>query len=286
MFQRFWAGFALAKGCWRVLCADKKLLLFPVLSAAGCVLLLISFVLPFLFNLNWLMNVSRDDFRLVFRPRLWVYPAAFVYYFCSYFVVVFFNTALTACALMRFNGEEPTLEDGLRAAGRRLPQVLAWALVSATVGVLLKVIESSHERVGKLVSALIGTAWTVITFFVLPVLVVEKVGPVQAVKRSVQILRDSWGEAAGGTSGIGLFLFLLALPAVLLFFVGGFLMVKVGGIFSLLVLGLAVLSFFGVAAVGAALGGIFRTALYQYATIGELPGGFDRAAVEQAFAKK
>src|SRR5437763_9691655 len=85
----------------------------------------------------------------------------FLFYLLSYFVVIFFNSALMSCAFMRFNGEEPTLEDGLRAALSRLPQIFAWAMVSATVGTLLMVIENLHEQIGKIVSAIMGTAWTV-----------------------------------------------------------------------------------------------------------------------------
>src|SRR5262249_48661246 len=127
---------------------------------------------------------------------------------------------LVSCAVMRFNGQEPTLGDGFRAAASRLPQILAWSLVSATVGVVLKVIENANEKVGQFISAILGTAWSVVTFFVVPVLVIEKVGPFQAVARSLAILKKTWGEALVGGIGLGLFKFLLLLPGFLLL-VGG-----------------------------------------------------------------
>src|SRR5262249_8241532 len=123
-------------------------------------------------------------------------------------------------ALMRFNGHTPTLGGGLAAAWIRLPQILAWALVSATVGVLLKAVENIHEQVGRFISAILGTAWSIVTYFVVPVLVVEKVGPIEAVKRSVAILKRTWGEALVGHFGIGFFIFLLAIPIILLLVVG------------------------------------------------------------------
>src|SRR5439155_1726273 len=96
---------------------------------------------------------------------LWTYPVAFAFYFCNYFVIVFCNSALISCALMRFNGQEPTLADGFGAAWSRLPQIAAWALVSATVGILLKAIENAHERAGQTVSFILGTAWTIPRLF-------------------------------------------------------------------------------------------------------------------------
>src|SRR5262249_58757603 len=136
-----------------------------------------------------------------------LYAVGFAYYFCTSFVIVFFNAALIGCALLKFAGQPATLGDGLRAAGSRLPQIAAWALVSATVGVILKAIENANQKAGEIISAVLGTAWSILTFFVVPVLVVEKVGPFQAVARSVSILRKAWGEALFGGIGLGLFTF-------------------------------------------------------------------------------
>ena len=111
-------------------------------------------------------------------------PVSFAFYFSTYFVIIFCNSALISCAMMRFNGQEPSVGDGFRMAMSRLPQIFAWALVSATVGMLLKVIENAHEKVGYYISMLLGAAWSIMTFFVVPVLVVEKTGPFEAVGRS------------------------------------------------------------------------------------------------------
>src|SRR5205814_4165376 len=119
----------------------------------------------------------------------------------------------------------PRLSDGFKMAMARLPQIFAWALVSATVGVLLKVIESLNDKVGEFVASLLGTAWSIMTYFVVPVLVVEKVGPMQAVSRSVSLLKRTWGEALVGRMGIRFVLFLLALPIFLMFLAGVYLLV-------------------------------------------------------------
>src|SRR5262245_58261002 len=196
MFDRISNGFSLAHCSWRILMQDKKLIVFPILSGIACLVVLASFVTPFFFHQEWLKPIFNEEDGV--KMPWWGYVVLFAFYFCNYFVVVFFNSALISCAIIRFNGGEPTLGDGLRMATARLPQILAWAAVSATVGVLLKVIENANDRVGEIVSAILGTAWSVITFFVVPVLVVEKVGPIEAIRRSVSILRKTWGEALVG----------------------------------------------------------------------------------------
>src|SRR5215831_7325821 len=110
MFDRLWTGFALARSSWQVLWTDKKLILFPVMSGIGCLFVLISFATPFLFHQEWLEAIFDEKVNGGQTP-LWVWAVLFAYYFCSYFVVIFFNAALISCALVRFNGGTPTLAD-------------------------------------------------------------------------------------------------------------------------------------------------------------------------------
>lgn len=281
MFDKLANSFALAKSSWQTLLNDKKLLVFPVVSGICCTLVLITFVSPFLIKPD-LLDVRGGDDEGAFAP-LWVYPVAFLYYFCNYFVVIFCNTGLITCALMRFNNQNPTLADGFRAAKNRLPQIAAWAVVAATVGMILKSIER-NDRVGRIVSSLLGTAWTVLTFFVVPVIVVERVGPITAVKRSVEILRKAWGEALIGNWGIGLFMFVLFVPAVFVIMLG------FAALNSVPPLGAAILVLAGLyillcLAVGSAMHGIYVSALYQFAVTGRVPSGFDRTALDGAFSQ-
>jgi len=284
MFERISRSWSLAKSSWNVLWQDKKLLVLPFLSGLACLIVLVSFVVPLALVFNRLGLV--DDQGDVHVPW-WGYLIAFAFYFCNYFVIIFFNSALISCALLRFNGEEATLGDGLGAAGRRLPQILAWSLVSATVGVLLKVIENAHEKIGQFVSAILGTAWSVMTYFVVPVLVVEKVGPFQAVSRSLAILRKTWGEALAGHLGLGFFNLLLFLPGLLLLLGAG---LALGGhqpvVLVITLAALGVLALLVASLVSSALATIYLTALYQYAADNQIPRGFDRDTLAGAFTTR
>lgn len=279
MFQRISNGWELARSSYRCLMLDKEMLLFPLLSGMACLAVLASFALP-LMGSDYVQTI-REDGQAPHDPL--AYVILFLFYFCNYFVIVFFNSALIACAIIRFHGGDPTVADGFRAAAARLPQIFAWALVSATVGVILKAIESRSSRAGKIAAGLLGMAWGAATYFVVPVLVAEKVGPLTAVKRSLSILRRTWGEALVSNFGIGLFVFLMVLacliPAVVGFLGGSALTVAVG-------IGVTVVLLILVSLVSSALNGIVLGALYLYAADDRVPPQFDAGLFRDAFVQR
>src|SRR5262249_48977174 len=157
MFDKISNSFALAGSSWRVLKTDKKLLIFPILSGIASLILILLFVIPLAMRPELLGGVNAQGANQ--GPHPLVYVFAGVTYFLLFFISIFFNAALVSCALIRFNGGEPTLGDGLSAAASRLPQIFAWALVSATVGLLLNAIENAHEKAGYWIRAILGAAW-------------------------------------------------------------------------------------------------------------------------------
>ncbi|MCP4096633.1 MAG: hypothetical protein GY748_10365, partial [Planctomycetaceae bacterium] len=208
MFNRLAAGWQLAKQSLNVLRLDKELLMFPILSGLACLVVTASFAAPLVFS-GMLENVANQEGNDAAAPEnLLFYGLMFLFYFATYFIIIFFNSALVACAIIRLKGGDPVLRDGIGAAMARLPQIIAWAFVSATVGLILKIIESRSEKVGRILTSVLGMAWSVTTFFVIPVLVVEKAGPVEAIKRSVSIMKNTWGESLAANFGIGTITFL------------------------------------------------------------------------------
>jgi hypothetical protein len=286
-FDRFSTGFSAASDCWDVLKKDKKLLVFPLVSGLACFVVLLSFAIPIAVLRPQELNnfLDEEPQAKIANSPVWFWLAVFAFYFCNYFVIYFFNAALIHCALFRFRGMELSVNDGFWAATRCLPQILGWALVSATVGVTLKIIESSSDFMGRLVSAVLGMTWTVVTYFVLPVLIVEKVGPIRAVGRSAKILSETWGEALGGRMGIGWFLLPFWLIGILLL-IGGFTLLH-----SVLPLGIgmiavAIATLLLLGLVGSALETILLSGLYLYATQGEVPAEMNRGMLQRAFTAR
>jgi hypothetical protein len=218
------------------------------------------------------------------------YILLFLFYFVNYFVIVFFNSALVACAIGRFRGNEPTIGDGLRVAAARLPQIAAWALVSATIGLILKIIESRSEKVGEFVAGLLGAAWSVLTYLVVPVLVMERANPIDAVKRSTSLVKKTWGEALSAHVGSGLVFMVVGLVALLplcllvflavLAFANG--QIVLGALAAAAIVVLVTL----ISLVSSALSTILLASLYLYASEGTVPGAFDAQLLEGAFKRK
>lgn len=260
---------SLMSACWQILRKDKELLLFPLMSGVCCLLLLASFAVPLYLTGGW--HPPRTDADAM-RQVLY-YGTLFLFYVCNYFVVIFFNCAMVACATIRMGGGDPGVSDGFRAAAARLPVIAGWALVSATVGLVLRIIEERSERVGRFVSGLLGMGWTLVSFLVVPILVVENRSPLAALKESTQLLRKTWGEQLVGNFSFGLLFFFLGIPAFALIVLGA-LAGSAAALVTAIVL--AVIYLMALALVQSALQSIFQAAVYLYARRGEVPEGFEK----------
>ncbi len=117
---------------------------------------------------------------------------------------------------------DPTLADGLRAADRHLPSILGYSLIAASVGLILNALQERSRKIilGRIAVGMLGMAWTLISFLVVPVLVLEGVGPVAAIQRSTQLLTQTWGEQIASTFGFGAIGFLFSLVGVLMVLAG------------------------------------------------------------------
>lgn len=276
------SSWALFRQSWDVLRADKHLVVFPILSTVATLAVLASFAVPVALLVPW-KEVEFE--KLTHTP--WWYVGLFVFYFINFFIVTFFNSALVACASNRFAGGDSSAAAGLQQAAARLPQILMWTAVAATVGMVLRAIQERAGFIGSIVIRLIGMGWAIATYFVVPVLVIEGVGPVEAIKRSVAVLRKNWGESLVLHLGLGLVGFLLWLVAFTPAMIGGGVSIATSTVVPLVVGGaLSVVLMILLALVTSTLRVIVQTALYRFATTGEAPVGFDRALLEGAIRRK
>jgi hypothetical protein len=279
MFERFGRSIDLAKASFGVLRSDKELLLFPLVSFFALILVTVVFFIPFV-TLGGLTHASEG------RVDPIAYVLLFLFYVVSYTVTFFFQTGLVGAALIRLDGGDPTLGDGFRIALSRLPQIIAYAVIAATVGMLLRLISERAGFLGTIVVGIIGFAWNVATFLVVPVLAVEGVGPVEAIKRSGSLLRKTWGEQLIGNIGIGLLFGVLAFVVVI---IGGALMaVLFSASVTLGFVGLAVLllALGLIGLIGSAVSGIYVASLYRYATKGDAGTMFNASDLSQAFRQR
>ena len=283
MFARLSRSWALVKASASVLGQDKELLVFPLVSMGALSLVVLAFALP-MFGLGVLdgMTGGQDG-----RVQAGVYVVAFLFYFSQYCVIFYFNTALVGAAMIRLDGGNPTLSDGLRIATSRLGTIVGYALISATVGVVLRAIQERVGFVGKIIVGLLGVGWAIATYLVVPVLAAQKVGPIDAIKESASLLRKTWGENLIGQAGLGLAFGLIFMGVIVLCFAifaaafatGSVTVIVIAGIVAIIAIGMTAL-------IHAALAGIYAAALYRYATKGEQTQGFAPETLKLAFAPK
>lgn len=280
MFKRITNSWELIKASAAVLRADKELIVFPIVSSIGVLIVTATFALPMLLAGFFDSLVAGENQALGV-------VVAFVFYLVQYFVIFFANSALVGAAMIRLRGGDPTVGDGLRIAFSHTGAILGYALISATVGMILRWISERGGIIGRIASSLIGLAWNVATYLVVPVLVMEDVGPVDAVKRSVELLKKTWGEQIAGNFSIGLVFGLLSLLAMLVG-VPVIVLAVTSESVALIVLAILVLVlvlvFMGL--INSTLSGIYTAAVYQYAVTGETGGYFRQDLVQNAFRQK
>lgn len=276
--QRLRNSWALTKASWAVLMADKELLAFPIISFFASALVLLTFMVPML-----LSGLFDAVLGIPFMGTI----IMFLFYLVLYTVTIFCNAAIVGAAHIRLKGGDPTISDGLSIAWQNIGPILGYAAISATVGVILRAISERSGTLGRIVISLVGAGWNIVTFLVVPVLVIEGIGPVDGIKRSFELLKTTWGEQIAGNMGLGfvfgLFYVLVGVLSVPLFILGIVLnalpLIAVGAVVMLL-------GFSLVGLVQASMQGIYTAAVYQYATTGQAGEFFDPEVVKHAFKQK
>jgi hypothetical protein len=279
MFEKLSNSWRLVKASAQVLQADKELMLFPAVSSLALILVSVTFFIP-------MAVFGGGSEALADGGGILGYVVLFLFYVVQYSVIFFFNSALVGAAMIRLEGGNPTVSDGFRIAKQHLKSILAYAVIAATVGMFLRMAKEKGGPLSKMVTSLVGLAWNLATFLVVPVLVTKNVGPVEAIKESAAVLKRTWGEQVVGNAGIG-FVFTLLFIGLTILFIPVMILVATTGQLVLIVavVVLFVLLCLGLALVNATLSGIYSAALYRFATAGE-SSQFDQSLLQGAFRAK
>ncbi len=257
-------SFALVGASWKLLGRDPKLLLLPLGSLVCTSAVAAGFFFAGLFH-GVLSEGSHLD----------GYLALYAFYAIAAFIGICFNATLVAVALRRLDGEPATIADGWAMVRGRLPEILRWALLAATVGIVLRVIQERTGILGRVAGIIGSIAWGLVTFFVVPVLLFEPVDVRGAIRRSASIFRKRWGEQLVGNLTIGLALMIVVIPVMVV----GLGLVLVSPAIGI---GTMVVGFLALMVFASALGEVFNAALYRYAVAGTVPDGFTSQDFEAA----
>ena len=266
-----------AKASWAVLQHDRELAVLPVLGVLSSLVVIAAVGIPI-----WLSTDGIDDGgnSSGSEPMLWI--GGIIILFAITVITVFFNAAVVSGARERFSGGDPTISSAIKGAFSRLHVIVPWAILAMTVGMILRAIQSSDNAITRFLGSLLSFAWGVLTFLVVPILVVEQTGPFSSLKRSGELLKNTWGENLIAQVGFGIIGLVASIPGILIIVLGA----SAGSAGAVIgfAIGLGWIAL--VTVVMSTLTAIFQMALYLYATTGQVPSGFENSGINDAFHQR
>ena len=275
-FDRLKNGWQLAKMSLATINENRTLLLFPVFSTISLILVLITFFGGGYFLVGDQISTLLDSESS--GSNVAAYAIVFVYYLINFFIMVFFNAALVHCAMKIFKNEETSVGDGFNFALSRIGQIFSWAVVAATVGTILQVIRD-NGKIGEFAASLIGGAWSILTFFVVPVIIYEDKSFYEAIKSSTNLVKEKWGESLAANMSFGFFHFI----GILLSVATGFFLASIAHPVVGVAVGLSMIIMISI--VVSAARTVFVAAVYN--RVKGLPTGhFEGGALDDVFIQK
>ena len=286
MFATIGRSFRLVKLCLHVLAVDKELILFPLFSSIGVVLVMMTFM-------GVGVGIGALDRVAASGAGSGDLVIAFAFYVLAYFVIIFFNSALVYAAHERLAGGDPNIRSGLSGATQSIVTIFMWAVLAATVGLILNILSSQARQRGgimgmisHIIISMLGAAWTLVTYFIVPLIVIERRPLGDAFKTSLSMLRRTWGEQIAANFGLGIAALLAYLAAAAIIAVLFFVLSPFGGFGVFMAIGVGVVLVAGIVLVFATLDGIYKAALYNYAIDGVVPSLFPEDAIRGAFRQE
>jgi hypothetical protein len=273
---RIGRGMELAKASWTIVKRDRMLMLLPL--ASGVLVLATAFLVvgPAFF----LSDQENSGLPLI--------PAAVIAVYGCTFISVYFRVAFAAVASARLDGHQMTVGEGLTFAAGRLGSIGWWTFIAGSVGLLLRGLRQlplAGDLVEAIVASVLGAVWGALTFFVVPILAIEEVGPGEAIERSVETVRRRWGEGVTG---------FLAITGA--YVIALFVLVAVIGIGALMldgapaaggaVIAVALVGLVLLVLVIATLQQVFGVVLYRFATDRGVAPGFTHEQLDDAVHRR
>lgn len=301
--SRWQTSKSLARSAWRVLKLDSKLAGIPLLSAAVTLIVAIAAGAIVLMTSNFNVVVTPNASSAVLAGPLsdpsWISALFYItVYLTLTFIGTYFSAALVAGLLQRFRGETPTVRSSLAAARAHIGPLLRFSIVTGTIGYILQAIEERVPLAGKIATTIAGAAWSVASMFAVPVIVSDKgnIGPFAATRRSVDVIKKTWGETVILSAGIGLVSLLSIMAFMATFVLIGILtasVVSAAGAsgttvgMSVGVVGVVgIIGLIGLTLLFTVLSAVVKAAIFHYATTGEAPEGFERDILRASFTPK
>ncbi len=281
IFRTFSNTWSIIKTSMVVLRKDKELLLFPLMSFIGVGIVVAIAAIAFLalgsFDRISSSTAGGGEAQLQIGDAI----VAVIALFAAITIITYFNAALMGAARHRLKGGDPNVFTGFAAVNKNVSGVIGWSFISTIIFIALTYARSVAEDnfIARIIIDIMGAIWAYMTFFVVPILIVEHVGPIEAIKRSKSYFTRTWGEQLVSGFGFGIFRFLAVIPGVAIGAAVGAISPVAGIIVAipLVAIGLAVVN---------ALEGIFKMALYEQVVENVQPQFFEPDVLQNAYHPK
>ncbi|MCZ7357235.1 MAG: DUF6159 family protein [Candidatus Methanoperedens sp.] len=283
MFETFSRSWEITKLSFNVIQKDKELLLFPLLAGIFSIIFILVMLFPSIIT-SFMEGRGPGSYGIT------EYLIFFITYLGLAFIATFFNVCVVYTTKIRFEGGNATFSESIKFARSKIGLIITWSIIVATVGLILRIIDNMAERAGEsgrivlnILTSILGMMWSIITIFVVPAMVYNDLRPMDAIKKSVQTLKKTWGESLIRYFGLGTIEFLFLFLGVIVAFVLLFVLAGLGLAGIIITIAIAVLYFLGVILVFSVANTVFNTALYVYADTGKIPEGYSKEIMQNAF---
>ena len=279
VFERSWE---VTKSTFSVMLKNKKMMWFAIADAVLSVMVFIPAIFIGLMIGGIFQGNGATSFLVI---------SLLLAYFLAYFFTVFFDVAVVYTAKREFANKHATTGEIIRFTFTRMKAIIGWTLINGTVGMVLKAAKgkSSQNSRGRgmatgLIANLLGAAWSILTIFVIPSIVYENKGPINAIKSSFHTVKKTWGELIIRWFGLGIVESGVMTLGLIVFGLIGFIGYDLGSIYILAgAIMLFVIYAIVVAIVFAIANQVFDTALYEYVHKGKVPGSYKEETLKNAF---
>jgi hypothetical protein len=276
--SRMRQGWELTKKSWALLRGNPSLFRYPIVGAIAVVVILLVVGVPALLLLD-----DNDTVPGAILAAVGIYAATFV--------GIYFSVALAAAAGRVFDGQPASFSDGMAVARSHTGAIAGWAALSVLVGVLISALQRLGGIGAAIAAAIVGTAWSLVSFMAVPVLAFEGPGPWDTLKRSATLFRERWVGQVTGNVAVGAIVgFLVILPAILLVVLGVVLWAgdegEAGLAAGAILVAVGAVMFAVGALISQAMRSVFGVALYRYASAGTASATFSEEELRSAVRTK
>ena len=270
---RLMQSWQLLVAAWRFLLANKDLIILPVVSivaAIGFFVVTAASAMYAIVDYNYSHN---SDINMAVIIAIFA-----AIYFCLSFIAIFFNAAFVACVTARLKNQPLSILGGLAVACNKAGNIFAWSVISSTVGVIVSALINTHSIVEKIVVYIVSVSWSLATYFMIPILVNENIGPIKAIKKSAALFGNNWRRVVSVSFILSLFFMVLIFGTMYLIAKLHIYNYTMGLILATIIVS-AIL-------VNMTFNTIVNSVLYIYHIANVQPAGFDRALIDSIFVKK